>query len=122
MAKEKNNKPSRKKIGPKTPSSSLSAIDTKEVLLQQDQQLELEEVIKQAFIRFSDAAQLKQYKVKDLEHIDAIVTEFLKSFMILGYDLNGEKVFIMHATNPHDRDALVEHLRTTLLGIINSQG
>ena len=50
-----------------------------------------------------------------------MVSEFLKTFMVLGYDLNGEKVFIMHATNPHDKDALVEHLRTTLLGIINAQ-
>ena len=40
--------------------------------------------------------------------------------MILGYDLNGEKVSIMHAETPHDRDALVEHLRTTLLNIIGN--
>jgi hypothetical protein len=26
----------------------------------------------------------------------------------------------MHANNPHDKDALVEHLRTTLLGIIGN--
>lgn len=108
----------------KTESFGLSALDNKESenILPEKQLAQVEEVIKNAFLRFYDNAQLKQYKVKDLEHLDSVASEFLKTFMILGYDLNGEKAFIMHATNPHDRDALVEHLRTTLLGIINAQG
>lgn len=107
----------------KTESLGLSALEAaEENILPEKQFAQVEEVIKNAFLRFYDAAQLKEYKVKDLEHLDTVVSEFLKTFMVLGYDLNGEKVFIMHATNPHDRDALVEHLRTTLLGIINAQG
>ena len=102
--------------------SALDSLDNTEQILPEKQLAQVEEVIKNAFLRFHDAAVLKQYKVKDLEHLDGVVSEFLKAFMILGYDLNGEKAFIMHATNPHDRDALVEHLRTTLLGIINAQG
>ena len=108
----------------KTESFGLSALDNKESenILPEKQLAQVEEVIKNAFLRFYDNAQLRQYKVKDLEHLDSVASEFLKTFMILGYDLNGEKAFIMHATNPHDKDALVEHLRTTLLGIINAQG
>lgn len=107
----------------KTDSLGLSALEaTEQCILPEKQLAQVEEVIKNAFLRFYDNAQLKQYKVKDLEHLDTVVSEFLKAFMVLGYDLNGEKVFIMHATNPHDKDALVEHLRTTLLGIINPQG
>jgi hypothetical protein len=106
----------------KTESLGLSALNTpEEDILPEKQLAQVEEVIKNAFLRFYDNAQLKQHKVKDLEHLDSVASEFLKTFMILGYDLNGEKAFIMHATNPHDRDALVEHLRTTLLGIINAQ-
>lgn len=106
----------------KTESLGLSALNSvEENILPEKQLAQVEEVIKNAFLRFYDNATLKQYKVKDLEHLDTMVSEFLKTFMVLGYDLNGEKVFIMHATNPHDRDALVEHLRTTLLGIINAQ-
>jgi hypothetical protein len=101
--------------------SALNAPSTEEELISEKQFAQVEDVIKQAFLRFYDTAQLKQHKVKDLEHLDSVASEFLKTFMILGYDLNGEKAFIMHATNPHDRDALVEHLRTTLLGIINAQ-
>jgi hypothetical protein len=39
--------------------------------------------------------------------------------MVLGYDLNGEKVCIMNAKNATDKDALIEHLRSTLVGILN---
>jgi hypothetical protein len=106
----------------KTESLGLSALDIPEDgILPEKQLAQVEEVIKNAFLRFADATQMKHYKVKDLEHLDSLTSEFLKAFIILGYDLNGEKAFVMHATNPNDRDALVEHLRTTLLGIINAQ-
>jgi hypothetical protein len=128
MAKEDKNKKkptkSTKKVirKKKTETLGLSALENvEENILPEKQLAQVEEVIKSAFLRFADAAQMKQHKVKDLEHLDSVASEFLKAFMILGYDLNGEKAFIMHATNPHDRDALVEHLRTTLLGIINAQ-
>jgi hypothetical protein len=120
--KDKNKPTKRSYRKKKTNSLGLSALDaTEESILPEKQLAQVEEVIKNAFLRFADAAQMKQYKVKDLEHLDSMVSEFLKAFMVLGYDLNGEKVFVMHATNPNDRDALVEHLRTTLLGIINAQ-
>lgn len=80
---------------------------------------EVDDVIKQAFLRFYDTATLKQTKLKDLEHLSKICEEFLSAYVILGYDLNGEKVHIMHAKNHHDRDALVEHIRSTLIGMVN---
>jgi hypothetical protein len=120
--KDKNKPTKRVYRKKKTESLGLSALNApEEDILPVKQLAQVEEVIKNAFLRFADAAQMKQHKVKDLEHLDSVASEFLKAFMILGYDLNGEKAFIMHATNPHDRDALVEHLRTTLLGIINAQ-
>jgi hypothetical protein len=121
--KDKNKSTKRSYRKKKTESIGLSALAAVEKNILPEKQLaQVEEVIKNAFLRFADATQMKQYKVQDLEHLDSVVSEFLKAFMVLGYDLNGEKVFIMHATNPNDRDALVEHLRTTLLGIINAQG
>lgn len=115
-------KPKRVVRKKKTDVMGLSALDSEQSILPEKTKLQVEEVIKQAFLRFYDNATLKQYKVKDLEQLDTVITEYLNTFMLLGYDINGEKVIIMHATNPHDRDALVEHLRTTLLGIINPQG
>jgi hypothetical protein len=118
---DKNKKKPTKKVNrkKKTEALGLNALEADKELLSEKQSLQIEEVIKQAFLRFYDNATLKSYKVKDLEHLDTLVSEYLGSYMILGYDINGEKVVIMHATSPHDKDALVEHLRTTLLGIIN---
>jgi|688.fasta_scaffold981443_2 hypothetical protein len=124
-ADDKNKKGGPKKTSgrkKKTDMFGLSGVDAEQVVLPEKQRLQVEEVIKQAFLRFYDNAALKKHRVKDLEHLDSVVSEFLNTFMVLGYDMTGEKVFIMHAKSPHDRDALVEHLRTTLLGIISPQG
>jgi hypothetical protein len=83
---------------------------------------QLERAITQAFKRFYAASISKQNKIKDLHHLDSIVAEYLQSFIILGYDLNGEKICISHASTPAARDALVEHMRTTFLNIINNNG
>jgi hypothetical protein len=92
---------------------SLSGIDA-------NTQVQLEHTIKEAVLRFSTDSIVTNFKLKDLEHLDNIAQEFLKTFIILGYDINGEKVHILHANTPHDRDALIEHLRTTLINILNN--
>ena len=129
MATEDNNKKkgaSKKKTPQKrkTTSAKLSGANIDSTISKLPEPLppniQIEEIIKQAFLRFYDNASLDQAKVKDLEHLDHIAEEYLKAYMILGYDINGEKVSILHAKNPHDKDALVEHLRTTLLNIIGN--
>jgi hypothetical protein len=118
--KKKNTIPKKKPVALKkfkTEVSSLSGVEREE----EDTALQVEEVIKQAFMRFYDNVNIKQEKIKDLEHLDHIAEEYLQSYMILGYDFNGEKIVITHADNPHDRDALIEHLRTTLLNIVNKE-
>lgn len=82
-------------------------------------QKQIDDVIEQAMTRFYEVSRSKQYKVHDLQHLDTIVAEYLQTFMILGYDINGEKVCISHASTPAARDSLIEHLRTTFLSIIN---
>ena len=113
-------KPVKRKPSKKSLSTKLSASNIEQGLPPIEKNLQVEEVIKQAFLRFYDNASVRSSKVKDLEHLDHIVEEYLNSYMILGYDINGEKVSIMHAENPHDRDALVEHLRTTLLNMLGT--
>jgi hypothetical protein len=83
-------------------------------------QAQVESALKEAILRFGTSTDIKSYKLKDLVHLDNIAQEFLKTFIILGYDITGEKVHILHAETPHDRDALVEHLRTTLINILNN--
>jgi hypothetical protein len=81
--------------------------------------IQIEDLIKQAFLRFYNTAYTNKAKEKDLEHLNLIMEEYLNCYMVLGYDLNGEKVCIMNAKNATDKDALIEHLRSTLVGILN---
>lgn len=95
---------------------------TKSVEVTANIQNQINDVIEQAFARFYVASKNKQNKMHDLQHLDTIVAEYLQSFMILGYDINGEKVCISHAATPAARDSLIEHLRSTFLSIMNNPG
>jgi len=81
--------------------------------------LQIEDLIKQAFLRFYNTAYTDRAKEKDLDHLNNIMEEYLKCYMVLGYDLNGEKICIMNAHSQAEKDALIEHLRSTLVGILN---
>jgi hypothetical protein len=120
---EKKKKKTRLKKAPVI-SVGLSGVNLSSVNVEDINQIpippDVDEVIKQAFLRFYDVTTLKQNKLKDLEHLSNICEEFLRAYVILGYDLNGEKVHIMHAKNHHDKDALIEHIRSTLIGMLNS--
>lgn len=45
-------------------------------------------------------------KVKNIQSLVSIISEYLGSFFILGYDVSGQPVNIIHATNQKDADAL----------------
>ena len=87
-----------------------------------DQSDQIEQAIARAFKQFYTNSISKQNKIKDLKHLDTIVAEYLQSFMILGYDITGEKICISNASTPAARDALIEHMRSTFLNIMNGNG
>lgn len=121
MSTEKEPSPSKKK---KTLSQKKDAVKSADKLNLKDESSinspQISEIISQAFKRFYAVSIKKQNKVRDLQHLDVIVAEYLQTFMILGYDINGEKICISHASTPAARDALIEHLRSTFLGIMNN--
>ena len=80
---------------------------------------QIEDLIKQAFLQFYNTSHNSKAKAKDLDHLNAIMEEYLGCYMVLGYDLNGEKICIMNAHTSSQKDALIEHLRSTLVGILN---
>ena len=121
MSAEKEPPPSKKK---KTRSQKKDVVKSADKLNLKDgssiNSPQISEIISQAFKRFYAVSVKKQNKVRDLQHLDVIVAEYLQTFMILGYDINGEKICISHASTPAARDALIEHLRSTFLGIMNN--
>ena len=57
---------------------------------------------------------------EDLKHLETHVSEYLKTFAILGYNLKGEKIVLVHAPTVQDHDALIEHLRQTFMRVIGN--
>jgi len=45
-------------------------------------------------------------KIKDVNNLISLITEYLSAFIIIGYDVSGQPVNIVHATNQMDADAL----------------
>ena len=78
-------------------------------------QTKIDNLIKQAVALYYTEETITAQKNKDIQHLSLITEEYLKTFMILGYDITGNKVVIMNAKTSHDRDALVEHLRSTFI-------
>lgn len=74
--------------------------------------------IRQALLSFYSNAAEKRLQNLDLNHLLGMVSEYLDSFILLGFDTKGQKASIMHATTQVGRDALVEHLRTTFIQMI----
>jgi hypothetical protein len=67
--------------------------------------------------------ELKKEKQKtegDYKILETIIQEYLKSFLIIGFGINGDKVFIGHATTAEQHDSLIEHLRQTFINIIGN--
>lgn len=84
------------------------------------------EILQQLNIKVNEtlkhAELLKKKNEKSSEEfkiLEGIASEYLKSFLILGYTLNDNKILIGHAPTPKDHDALVEHLRQTFMRTVN---
>lgn len=45
-------------------------------------------------------------KAKNVSSLISQITEYLSAFIIIGYDVSGEPINIVHATNQMDADAL----------------
>ena len=108
-----NKKPKRKVVKPKTTTKQ-----TTKTVVTGKNATQVEDLIKQAFMRFYDKTSTRAAQNLEIKHLDNVITEYLENFILLGYDVSGQKVSIIHATSQYGKDALIEHLRTTLLNII----
>jgi hypothetical protein len=67
-----------------------------------------------------------KYESKRLERADIVdkvipfLSEYLSAFMLIGYDMHGQPLNIIHATNQMDADALSSALNKFLFNIHNS--
>ena len=53
--------------------------------------------------------------MRDLGLLKAIVSEYLDSFIVFGYTLEGERVILQNYQKARDRDAIMEFLKTIFI-------
>lgn len=53
--------------------------------------------------------------IRDLSLLKSIITEYLDAFLVFGYNTEGERIILKHYTNPKDRDAIMEFLKTVFI-------
>ena len=82
---------------------------------------EIQKMIQQAFVQFYDTVSVENARKVDINHFHNISKEYLKCYITLGYDLNDNRIFLMHADNMKDRDALLENLRFVFFNMMNNQ-
>ena len=68
---------------------------------------QVEELIRSAMQDFLvRKSGLNLEKTKNLQNLVSLISEYLSAFIIIGYDVSGESVNLVHATNQMDADAL----------------
>jgi hypothetical protein len=53
--------------------------------------------------------------VRDLTILKGIIEEYLNSFIVLGYTMDGERVILQSYGSPKDKDALMEFLKNVFI-------
>jgi len=59
-------------------------------------------------------------KAKNVNSLISHITEYLSAFIIIGYDVTGEPLNIVHATNQMDADALSAAINKFIMHSISS--
>jgi aconitase A len=53
--------------------------------------------------------------VRDLTVLRSVITEYLDTFMLFGYNTDGERVVVQYYKSPKDKDAILEFLKTIFI-------
>jgi len=66
--------------------------------------------------------QLKNEKSKNLQNLTGLISEYLSAFIVLGYDINGAPVNLIHAKNQMDADALSAAINRFIFNVASNSG
>lgn len=104
---EQSKTPKRKKIIPKKKTQSIT---TEEI-----QKLLKEALIKNAYEKVKNTN-------LEIDSMIVVMEEFLKAFIIIGYDLDNKPICITNAKSQLDADALYTSLARMFISVNNQQG
>jgi hypothetical protein len=52
---------------------------------------------------------------RDLNLLRSIISEYLDTYIVFGYNLEGDRIVIQHCNSPRDKDALMEFLKNIFI-------
>lgn len=52
---------------------------------------------------------------RDYHLLKSVITEYLDSYILFGYNTDGERIIVQHANTARDRDAVMEFLKTIFI-------
>lgn len=98
-----------------TPTATLSASSSDKRLSSPEQQQFLAKLNQWLDYNRDSQAELARRRnletMNDYITLEQTVTEFLDTFLLIGYNLQGQRVIVQHCANNRDQDALIELLR-----------
>lgn len=116
---------SRKK---KTNIPSLSSIETFPNKIETEKNSSNEEIKQKVFDAISNLELQKgidkwmkehkkdnQISLRDLTILKGIISEYLDTYLIFGYNVNGERIILQNFKSARDRDAIMEFLKTIFI-------
>ena len=77
----------------------------------------LKEQIQAETIEFQN----KKLKQINSDQIKSILSEYMNTFLILGYDTKGERVFVFKADSADQKDALYEQFKSIFIKLMEQQ-
>jgi hypothetical protein len=116
--------PKKRNSAKNTANPSLSSSETKYTISKKD----IEEMNKKVFDAINEIElqksldkwlkenrQHQQVAMRDLSMLKAIIGEYLDSFILFGYNIEGERVILQNFNKAKDRDALMEFLKIVFI-------
>ena len=79
------------------------------------------EIEKETIKQTTYASTEKKNAQKDMAVLDSVISEYLQNFMVIGFDLQGNKLTMFHAKNALEKDAILEHLRSVVMNLVNGE-
>lgn len=105
---------------PSLSSSKLQIIDSEEKTLEQIRDtvfssINNAELQKSLDVWLKKNLQNDKIVLRDLNILKTLICEYLDTFIVFGYNLQGERVIIQHFKSPKDRDAIMEFFKTVFI-------
>jgi len=99
-------------------SSKKSSLDT-EADISSAEQLTVHQLIAQTLLRYKhEQLQDKKHKFREIGHLVGMCEEYLSSFALIGYSLEGEKVVVFNHSTSKDEAAITDLFRSTFIGLM----